>query len=310
MSSTLSTEQGNKLKRAATLASISLAGLLCLLKAFAALATGSLAILSSLTDSLGDVFASSISFIAVRYSTKPASCNHRYGYGRAESLSALLQAAFVAGSGLFVMYDGVNRLLHPAPLEKTTVGIIIMLISLFATLGLICFQRYVVRRVQSPAIHADSAHYAVDVLTNASIIVSLLVVRYLGITWFDILTAFAISLYLIYNAYKIAYDAVLNLTDHELSPQVRAKVIEIIINSDGIDGFHDLRSRDLGGVYFFEMHLELDGNLILSKTHQLTDAVENKIKAAFPGSQVIIHQDPYGLRENRLDYQIEGRCDI
>ncbi len=303
-------ETNNRLKRAAASASVMLSGGLCLLKIFGAFYTGSLAILSSLIDSLADVFASSISFVAIRFSTRPASQEHRYGYGRAESISALVQSAFIAGSGLFVMYDGFVRLLDPKPLEKAELGIIIMVISLATTVALIVFQKYVARKTASPAIAADSAHYTVDVLTNASIILSLIVVKLFNMSWFDILTAFAISAYLIYNAYKIAAEAVAALTDRELSEEVRKQVIDIVMNSEGVKGYHDFRSRDLGGAYFFEIHLELDGSLTLDKTHELTDKAEEKIKETFPNAQVIIHQDPYGLHENRLDYTIDGKCDL
>ena len=303
-------ETNNRLKRAAASASVMLSGGLCLLKIFGAFYTGSLAILSSLIDSLADVFASSISFVAIRFSTRPASQEHRYGYGRAESISALVQSAFIAGSGLFVMYDGLVRLLDPKPLEKAELGIIIMAISLATTVALIVFQKYVARKTASPAIAADSAHYTVDVLTNASIILSLIVVKLFNIDWFDLLTAFAISAYLIYNAYKIAAEAVAALTDRELSEEVRKQVIDIVMNSEGVKGYHDFRSRDLGGAYFFEIHLELDGSLTLDKTHELTDKAEEKIKETFPNAQVIIHQDPYGLHENRLDYTIDGKCDL
>ncbi len=304
------TEQNNRLKKAAASASVMLSGGLCLLKIFGAFYTGSLAILSSLIDSLADVFASSVSFIAIRFSTRPANKEHRYGFGRAESISALVQSAFIAGSGLFVMYDGITRLFNPTPLEKPNIGIVIMAISLAATVLLIVFQKYVARKTASPAIAADSAHYTVDVLTNLSIILSLIVVKFFNISWFDILTAFAISAYLIYNAYKIAAEAVAALTDKELSEDIRQQVIDMVLNSEGVEGYHDFRSRDLGGAYFFEIHLELDGNLTLYKTHNLTDKVEEKIKNAFPNAQVIIHQDPYGLHESRLDYDIDGKCDL
>ena len=303
-------EDLNRLKRLAATLSVSLAVALCFLKIFGSIYTDSLAILSSLIDSLADVFASSLSFVAIKFSTRPASLEHRYGYGRAESISALAQSAFIAGSGLFVMYDGITRIISPAPLEQTDFGIMVMTISLLATLALIAFQKYVTKKTASPAIKADSAHYTVDVLTNLSIIISLLVVKFLGINWFDILTAFVISAYLIFNAYKLAAEAVSALTDRELSPEIRQKVIDIVNNSEGIKGYHDFRSRDLGGTYFFEIHLELDGNLTLNITHQLTDKVEEAIKKQFPEAQVIIHQDPYGLRENRLDYTIEGSCKL
>ena len=100
-----SNDKDNKLKIIATLASVSTSVLLVIIKAIAAFFTGSLSVLSSMTDSLADVVSSLISFVAVRYAVKPLSADHRYGYGRAESVSALLQAAFIVGSAGFILYD-------------------------------------------------------------------------------------------------------------------------------------------------------------------------------------------------------------
>ena len=297
-------ENNQRLKKIATIASVSLAVSLSLLKTFAALYTGSLAVLSSMIDSLADIFASSITFIAVKISSQPADSNHRYGHGKAEALSALVQSAFVAGSGIFVMYDGISRLITPVAVEQTGVGILIMLISLFATLGLIAFQKYVTRRTASQAISADSAHYTVDVITNLSIIITLIVVKLFGWSWFDTLTAFVVSSYLLYNAYKLAEDAVRLLTDSELSDDIRNNIKKIVLSHDFAYGIHDLRTRDLGGEYMFELHLELDGDLPLSKAHDYTDMVEDALRAAYPNAQIIIHQDPAGLKENRLDHKI------
>ena len=67
---------------------------------------------------------------------------------------------------------------------------------------------------------------------------------------------------------------------------------------------HDLRTRDLGGCYMFEFHLELDGNLDLYTAHKYTDEVEALIKKKYPDAQIIIHQDPKGILEDRLDNRL------
>ena len=82
MSSQLTKAQSDRLKNLAACTSISVAVILCLLKIFGAFVTDSLAVLSSMVDSLSDIFASLITLIAVRYSAKPASVTHRYGYGK------------------------------------------------------------------------------------------------------------------------------------------------------------------------------------------------------------------------------------
>lgn len=305
MSSPLTKAQSDRLKNLAACASISVAVALCLLKIFGALVTDSLAVLSSMVDSLSDIFASLITLIAVRYSAKPASMNHRYGYGKAEALSSLTQAAFIAGSGLFVMYDGFSRFIAPRPIADTGTGLAIMIVSIVATLILITFQRRVARLTKSQAILADSAHYVVDLLTNGSIILSLFVVKFFGFLWFDTLTAVLIAAYLLYNAYDLAKQATAQLLDQELDESIRNKVMDYAKSFDFVRGIHDFRSRDLGGTYLFEFHLELDGELPLYQAHHYCNMVEEKILHKFPDAQIIIHQDPAGIKEDRLDNKIK-----
>jgi len=52
------------------------------------------------------------------------------------------------------------------------------------------------------------------------------------------------------------------------------------------------------------MHLELNGDLSLNEAHLQTEIIENEIKKMYPGSQIIIHQDPAGIEEYRLDNQL------
>lgn len=300
-------EAQNRLKRAASAASVALAAALTLLKVAAAVYTGSLAVLSSMIDSLADIFASSITFVAVKFASMQATDDHRYGFGKAEAISALVQSAFVAGSGIFVLYDGIMRLFTRKTVGDPDFGIVVMVISLAATTALILFQKYVAKRTNSLAIAADSAHYTVDVVTNLAIIATLVVVKLFEIYWFDTVTALAVAGYLLLNAYKLACGAVSVLTDAELSDDIRKKVCRIVMENPFSQGIHDLRTRDLGGAYMFEFHLELDGDLPLSAAHEMTEAVEDNLLDEFPNAQIIIHQDPVWVKEERLDHKLRYR---
>ena len=297
-------QKNNRLKKMAVTASVSVSASLALIKLLASLYTGSLAVLSSLVDSLSDIFSSLITYIAVKFSSLPASEQHRYGYGKAEALSALIQSAFIAGSGVFVVYEGISRFISPRPVDGAGVGMVVMIVCTLITIALIGFQKYVVKKTASLAVSADSAHYMVDIITNLSIVAGLAVVKIFEIYWFDTLAALFISAYLLINAYKIAREAVALLMDKELSDEIRSEIERLVTECDFCRGIHDLRTRDLGGMYMFELHLELDGDLPLTKAHDLTDEVEDKLKLHFPNAQVIIHQDPAGLKENRLDSKL------
>lgn len=298
------TLNNDSLKKISIIFSVAVALFLIILKFIAFIKTDSLAILSSLVDSITDLFASAISGVAVYFSMKPATYAHRYGYGKSEALSALLQSLFIAISGLFVIADGVNRLIHPVELYNSDVGVLIMIVSVFVTLILVLFQTYVAKKTNSLAISADRAHYIVDFLTNGTVIISLILVKTIGFVYFDIIAAFVISIYLLYNAYDLAKEAVDMITDKELGDDVRNNIIETAQSVDNVRGIHDLRTRNLGNFYFIEMHIEIDGDMTLFKTHQITENVEESIKEQYPNSQILIHQDPFGIDEKRLDSDI------
>ena len=299
-----------KLKIIAAECGIILAIVLGIIKALTAFYTGSLSILSSMIDSLSDAFSSLVSLIAVRFSALPLNDKHRYGYGKAESLSAFLQAAFIIGSGIFVLYDGIRRFINPEVVKETTIGVAVMIFSVIATFAVISFQKYVARKTKSLALEAESQHYVVDILTNAAIIFSLLFLKYFDWQWIDIATAFIISIYLIWNAVILALKALADITDREADDETKELIKQAIAETKNALGYHDLRSRVSGMRTFVELHLELDGNSSLYETHKISDEVEQRIIEKLPNVQVIIHQDPHGLKEIRLDDELKGKCDL
>jgi ferrous-iron efflux pump FieF len=301
----LDQNKANKLKKTAAVLSIFLAVFLCVLKAVAVIYTDSLAVLSSTVDSLSDILASLITFFAVKISVKPASLKYRYGYGKVESLSALFQSLFVAMSGLYILYDSILRFWYPVELKQTDFGLGVMIFSLISTICLVAFQQFVAKKTNSKAIEADSLHYKVDILTNLSIIISLGVVHVFGFTQVDTIIAFFIAVYLLWNAYDLGKDAVGLLLDKELDAEIREDILKIIAKHKINPKVHDLRTRDLGGVYMFEFHLELDGELDLYSAHRYSDEVEGLIRQKYSDAQIIIHQDPVGVKEDRLDARLK-----
>ena len=265
------------------------------------LITGSVTVLSSLLDSFVDVAASTVILVSVHHALRPPDRSHRFGHGKAEPLGALAQAAFIAGSGLFVVFQAVDRLIDPEPLRSTTVGIAVMVLSILATAGLVAYQRHVVRATGSLAVAADSLHYKGDLLINLTVIATLVLFATTGIAWLDPLVAMAIAAYLLVNAVVVGRKAFDLLMDRELAQSERERIKSVILSDDRVRGLHDLRTRSSGTTTFIELHLELDGALTLNEAHDIADSVESALTEAFPGAAIIIHQEPAGLEDDRLD---------
>ena len=227
----------------------------------------------------------------VRYSLQPADDEHTFGHGKAESLAALAQSMFISGSALFLFLTGFERLANPAPMSAPAVGMSVTIIALISTLILVTFQRWVVRKTKSQAVRADMLHYQSDVMMNGAILVAL------ALSWYgwhraDALFALGIGIYILYSALRMGYEAVQSLLDRALPDNERQIIIDIVTSWPGVRGAHDLRTRQSGPTRFIQIHLEMDDDLPLVHAHIVAEQVEQAILGRFPGSDVIIHQDP------------------
>ena len=284
-------EERARLLRLATRASVGVALVLIALKATVWLTTGSVRLLAGLIDSLMDAAASIINLFAVGYALKPADKEHRFGHGKAEALAGLAQSAFITGSAVLVLLQGINRLLHPEPLEAAWAGIAVMVFSIIATLALLAIQKHVIARTNSTAVGADSLHYKSDLLLNLSIIVALLLAQF-GIQRADALFGLGIALFIGYGAVRIGLDAIQILMDHELPDEVRAEALRIARAVPDVIDVHELRTRESGQHWFMQLHLELPATLTLADAHARGEQVRLAIVERFPQADVLVHKDP------------------
>ncbi|MEO1190731.1 MAG: cation diffusion facilitator family transporter [Pseudomonadota bacterium] len=289
----LDADQTKRLLHAITWASLGVATTLVGLKLYAWVVTDSLSLLATLVDSFLDVFASLITFVAVRKALAPADAEHRYGHGKAEPLAALAQAAFITGSAVFLLVHALEHLITPQPLGPPEMGYIVLAIAIGASLLLTLAQTYVARRTGSLAISADRAHYASDLAVNGAALAALAIVSMTGWLLVDALFAVAVALYILRTAYGLARRSLDLLLDRELPDAQRALIVQEIEATKGLKGWHDLRSRSAGMQAFVQLHIELDGRITLAESHAIAEDLEARIATVLGNADVIIHQDPY-----------------
>lgn len=300
--STKPDQYGSLVKRAGQ-AAIFAASLLIIVKLIAWVMTGSSSILAALTDSLMDVCASIINLFAIKVALQPADHEHRFGHGKAESLAGLAQAAFISGSSVFLMFNGISALVNNTQIVSSDIGIAVMLFSVFVTSVLVAFQTYVVKKTNSVAIKADSLHYRTDIIMNAAVLFAIILTNY-GFGWADGAFAIAISFYILHGAWEIGKQSIDALMDKKLSKEDEETVHKLADKVDGIHGIHDLRTRYSGYVKFIQLHVELDDDQTLFTAHQKADELEFALIDAFPGADVLIHLDPISTvsTEQRVRY--------
>lgn len=275
-------------------ASIATVIFLILIKLYATVENGSASVLASLIDSVSDASASLITYLAIRFSLKPADADHRFGHGKVEGLAALFQAAFIGGAGVFLLLESLRRFAAVAPPDDSTLAIAIMAVSAVISAALVMIQRYTLRHAPSLAVEADSTHYFMDILINVGVILILLALRSGAPHWVDPAFAILVACYLGVTVWKISCKGLDMLLDRELPDATRQDIARKILAQPGVLGMHDLRTRTSGMRMFISFDMELNPDLSLSAAHDIVRAVEHALFADYPNADILIHPDPHG----------------
>ncbi|WP_341790553.1 cation diffusion facilitator family transporter [Rickettsia endosymbiont of Polydrusus tereticollis] len=298
----MNTIKQNNLIKSASYLSFTIAAIILIIKTYGWFITNSQSILASLIDSMLDISSSFVNLIAIRFAFQPPDYHHRFGHEKVQDLTIFSQSMFFFASALFTCFSSFKSLTDGNSPENIVYGTNIMYLCIFLTVILVLYQTYVIKKTHSEIIKVDKLHYFTDLLTNILVIISINLSSHF---WFiDPLFGIVISLYIFYASYSLFKKAFKNLIDQELPEEDRRKIIEIVNKHKKVKGMHDMKTRYAAHKPFIQCHLELDGNISLYNAHEISDEILLEILKEFPGAEIIIHQDPYGLEE-QVNYRDE-----
>jgi cation diffusion facilitator family transporter len=274
---------------------------LVLFKATVGILIGSVSVLSEAIHSGMDLIAALIAFFAVRIAGKAADEEHPFGHTKVENISAGVEALLIFVAAIWIIYEAVQKLIHPRPLETIGWGVGVMLISTIANL-VISHQLFKVgRETDSPALIADGWHLRTDVYTSAGVMAGLGIIWLgahffpaLNLNWIDPVAAIAVAFLIIHAAYDLTRRAVQDLVDQSI-PTEEKEWMENYLSSlyPTVRSFHRLRTRKAGSTRFINVHLALDSNLTVAESHSIGDKIVGDFKAHFPHDvDVIVHIEP------------------
>ena len=290
-------------KRQAAQNSVFAAIFLTSLKIVVGLLTNSLGILAEAAHSGLDLVAALVTFFAVRLSDKPADQQHRYGHGKIENISALIETLLLLITSVWIIYEALNRLFGAeVEVDASIWAFLVMGISIAVDYTRSRMLLRTAKKHNSQALEADALHFSTDIWSSSVVIAGLIGVSIgravPGLAWLghaDAVAAMIVAFIVIFVSAQMGKRSILALIDTApdgLSDQIKQTIDAI----PGVTNCHRVRMRASGPQLFVDVHVFLAGDQSLRSAHDIMLKIEETVKQMVPGADVLVHPDPYPLK--------------
>lgn len=263
------------------------------IKYVAYLMTGSVALFSDALESIVNVLTGIAALVAIRVGAHPPDRRHPFGHHKAEYFSAVLEGALIIVAALVIFHEAYGALLEPRALTEPVAGLAVNGVATALNAGWAWLLINRGRVWKSPALAGDGRHLLSDVITSVGVLAGLILATLTGWSILDPLLAGLVAFNILRMGYELATSSMSQLLDEAASPEIQAKIREVIkTNADGALQAHDLRTRTAGPATFIEFHLVVPGAMSVRAAHDICDRLEAAIEAKIEGAEVVIHVEP------------------
>ena len=163
--------------------SIGVNTVLFVLKYWAGITTGSIAIIADAWHTLSDSISSIIVILGDKVKKKPADAKHPFGHGRAELIATLLIGVFLAIVAFTFLSESINRLQNHRSITYSTLALSIIILSVILKELLAQFSQWAGKKINSSVLYADAWHHRSDAIASALILVGIILAPYFW--WID-----------------------------------------------------------------------------------------------------------------------------
>jgi cation diffusion facilitator family transporter len=266
-------------------------------KLAAGIAGHSHALIADAVESFADIFSSLIVWRGLVVAAVPADEDHPYGHGKAEPIASAIVAAMLLGAALWIALKAFGEIMepHPSPAPFT---LIVLLVVVAVKEGLFRFVSREGKAVDSLAVKTDAWHHRSDAITSvaAGIGISVALIGGKGFEAADDVAAIAAAGVIAWNGWHLLRPALNDLMDtapgHEVIDQIR----QIGATTPGVDSVEKCIVRKVGYQYFVDMHVEVDPQMTVLRSHKIAHDVKDKIRDAIPAvSDVLVHIEPLNI---------------
>lgn len=264
---------------------------LCVMKILIGVFSGSIAIIADGINNMADASSSIITLIGFRLASKPEDEDHPYGHARIEYLTGLFVSILIIVLGVQLFKTSLEKIFDPDTLEFSYITIITLVIAIAVKLWQSLFNISIGKKINSLTLIATGADSRNDVIATSAVLVSVLVVKFTGLQ-IDGYMGCLVALFIIWSGIQLVRDTISPLLGEAPDDDLVKAITETVKKEPSILGIHDLMVHNYGpGKIFASIHVEVDADGDLMKSHDMIDNIERIVKESLR-IEFVIHMDP------------------
>lgn len=250
---------------------------LFILKMWAGVVTGSVALIADAWHTLSDSLSSVILLIGLYVSTKPADNEHPFGHGRAEIIASFVLGLILVLISINFLYESVYSIINYETVEYGLLAVIATVVSLVGKEIMAQISFSAAKNENFQSLKADGWHHRSDALTSAIILAGIILGGY--IWWIDGALGIFVSITILVLAFRIVNDSINPLLGEKPDDGIIHRIYNI--SKEIYHGelyLHHFHIHKYGNHTEITFHIRLPGNYNLKDANQITSEFRNKIK--------------------------------
>jgi len=249
---------------------------LFILKIWAGMVSGSIAITADAWHTLSDSFSSVIVLAGIKLSSKKPDKDHPFGHGRWEQIAALFIAFLLGIIAYDFLKDSILEFKAKESAHFGVLAIIATVVSIVVKEVLAQYAFYIGRKTDNLAVKADGWHHRTDALSSVVVLVGIFFTH--RFWWIDSVLGIVVALMLFYAAFEIAKDAILKLLGEKPSVELIEKVEKIARTTAKMDVIpHHYHLHNYISSQELTFHIKVDNQASVATAHELATQIEVNI---------------------------------
>lgn len=273
--------------------------LLSAAKLLAGLVGRSGAMVADAVHSLSDVATDVVVLVFAGISAKPKDENHDYGHGKYETLATICIALALAAVGAGILMQGIGAVRASLAGEVLPrpggIALVAAIFSIGVKEALYWYTVHAGRKLSSPSVVANAWHHRSDAFSSLGTLVGIGCAYFFGEAWriADPIAAMIVALFIFKVAFDLLRGGLDELLERSLPAETEAEILRLVQADPEVRDPHNLRTRRIGSIIAIEVHVRMPGDMTVTRSHQLTVAIEERLRAHFgEGTLVAIHVEP------------------